>query len=780
LEGITLKIYKDHNQPIEERVKDLLNQMTLDEKIAQLGSYWSYEILENGEFSTQKASKLLNFGIGQITRPGGATGFSPKQTAKLVNEIQKFLVNKTRLGIPAFIHEECLSGYMTKGATIFPQMIGIASTWQPELCEQMTSRIRDQMKTLGIHQGLSPVVDVTRDPRWGRTEETFGEDPYLVLSMGVSYVKGLQSDNIKNGVVATLKHFVGYGVSEGGMNWAPAHIGERELREIFLLPFEAAIKEGKAKSVMNAYHELDGIPCGASKKLLRNVLREEWNFDGIVVSDYFAINSIMDYHKVASDKEQAAIKALTAGIDVELPAFDCYKEPLKKAVESGKLPITFVDDAVKNILRLKFEMGLFENPFVDLEKVPENLDLAEDRKLAYEIAVKSLVLLKNDGILPLIRDNYPIKKVAVIGPNANSARNLTGDYTYLTHLETLEQDAFGTSAMKGIEFSESELPITTIYEALKEKLIPLGIEVSYSKGCEINDKDKSYFTEAVNLAKSSDVAILVLGDKSGLTKDCTTGESRDSSTLKLPGVQLELLREIKKTNTPIILVLVTGRPYSLEWADKHVSAILEAWLPGEEGGNAIADIIIGNRIPGGKLPISFPYHAGQIPVFYNHKPSGGRSHWWGDYVDYPTKPLYPFGYGLSYTTFEYSNLEITVEETNVFISCEVKNIGQFEGEEVVQLYINDEVASVTRPVKELKGFKRINLKPNETKKITFELPIEVLAFYDENMKFVVERGDFKVLIGSSSEDIRLKGNFFIQDNIFVDETNKKFFTKICF
>jgi len=775
-----LKIYKDHNQPIEERVKDLLNQMTLDEKIAQLGSYWSYEILENGEFSTQKASKLLNFGIGQITRPGGATGFSPKQTAKLVNEIQKFLVNKTRLGIPAFIHEECLSGYMTKGSKIFPQMIGIASTWQPELCEQMTSRIRDQMKTLGIHQGLSPVVDVTRDPRWGRTEETFGEDPYLVLSMGVSYVKGLQSDNIKNGVVATLKHFVGYGVSEGGMNWAPAHIGERELREIFLLPFEAAIKEGKAKSVMNAYHELDGIPCGASKKLLRNVLRDEWNFDGIVVSDYFAINSIMDYHKVASDKEQAAIKALTAGIDVELPTFDCYKEPLKKAVESGKLPITFVDDAVKNILRLKFEMGLFENPFVDLEKVPENLDLAEDRKLAYEIAVKSLVLLKNDGILPLIRDNHPIKKVAVIGPNANSARNLTGDYTYLTHLETLEQDAFGTSAMKGIEFSESELPITTIYEALKEKLIPLGIEVSYSKGCEINDKDKSYFTEAVNLAKSSDVAILVLGDKSGLTKDCTTGESRDSSTLKLPGVQLELLREIKKTNTPIILVLVTGRPYSLEWADKHVSAILEAWLPGEEGGNAIADIIIGNRIPGGKLPISFPYHAGQIPVFYNHKPSGGRSHWWGDYVDYPTKPLYPFGYGLSYTTFEYSNLEITVEETNVFISCEVKNIGQFEGEEVVQLYINDEVASVTRPVKELKGFKRINLKPNETKKITFELPIEVLAFYDENMKFVVERGDFKVLIGSSSEDIRLKGNFFIQDNIFVDETNKKFFTKICF
>jgi len=773
-----LNIYKDRNQPIEERVKDLLNQMTLDEKIAQLGSYWSYEILENGEFSVQKASKLLNFGIGQITRPGGATGFSPKQTAKLVNEIQSYLINETRLGIPAFIHEECLSGYMTKGATIFPQMIGIASTWQPELCEQMTTRIREQMKTLGIHQGLSPVVDVTRDPRWGRTEETFGEDPYLVSSMGVSYVKGLQSENVKNGIVATLKHFVGYGVSEGGMNWAPAHIAERELKEIFLLPFEAAIKEGKAKSIMNAYHELDGIPCGASKKLLRKILREEWNFDGIVVSDYFAVNSIMDYHKVASDKEEAAIKALTAGIDVELPTFDCYKEPLKNAVESGKLPIKFLDEAVKRILRLKFEMGLFENPFVDLEKVSDNLDLPEDRKLAYEIAAKSIVLLKNDGILPLISDNNSIKKVAVIGPNANSARNLTGDYTYLTHLETLEQDAFGTSAMKGIEFSESELPITTIYEALKEKLIPLGIEVSYSKGCEINNKDKSYFTEAINLAKSSDVAIVVLGDKSGLTKDCTTGESRDSSTLKLPGVQLDLLQEIKKTNTPIILVLVTGRPYSLEWADENVSAILEAWLPGEEGGNAIADIIIGNRIPGGKLPISFPYHAGQIPVFYNHKPSGGRSHWWGDYVDYPTKPLYPFGYGLSYTTFEYSNLEITVEETNILISCEVKNIGQFEGDEVVQLYLNDEVASVTRPVKELKGFKRINLKPNESKKITFELPVEILAFYNEKMEYIVERGSFKVLIGSSSEDIRLKGNFFIKSNISVDEKNKKFFSKV--
>lgn len=771
-----MQFYKNPNKPIEERVEDLLKQMTLDEKIAQLGSFWSYELLDNGNFSFEKAQNLLKEGIGQITRPGGATGFSPKKTAELSNKIQRFLLTETRLGIPAFMHEECLSGYMTRGATIFPQMIGAASTWEPPLIERMTTSIRNQMKALGIHQGLSPVVDVTRDPRWGRTEETFGEDPYLVAKMGVAYVKGLQSDDLKNGVVATLKHFVGYGVSEGGMNWAPAHIPERELKETFLFPFEAVIKEGKAKSIMNAYHELDGIPCGASEILLRKILREEWGFDGIVVSDYFAINSLMEYHKLVSNKKGAAIKALKAGIDVELPSFDCYKEPLKNAIESGKLPIKFLDDAVKNILRLKFEMGLFENPFVDLEKVPENLDLPEDRKLAYEIAAKSIVLLKNDGILPLINDNNSIKKVAVIGPNANSARNLTGDYTYLTHLETLKQDAFGTSAMKGIEFSESELPIITIYEALKEKLIPLGIEVSYSKGCEINDNDKSRFTEAIDLARNSDVAIVVLGDKSGLTKDCTTGESRDSSTLKLPGVQLDLLREIKKTNTPIILVLVTGRPYSLEWADENVSTILEAWLPGEEGGNAVADIIIGNQTPGGKLPISFPYHAGQIPVYYNHKPSGGRSNWWGDYVDYPSKPLYPFGHGLSYTTFEYSGLEIKVEETTIWISCEVKNTGQFEGDEVVQLYINDEVASVTRPVKELKGFKRINLKPNESKKITFELPVEILAFYNEKMEYIVEKGSFKVLIGSSSEDIRLRGNFYIKDDISVNEQNKKFFS----
>ncbi|KUK80348.1 MAG: Glycoside hydrolase family 3 domain protein, partial [Petrotoga mobilis] len=706
-----------------------------------------------------------------------ATGFSPKKTAELSNKIQRFLLTETRLGIPAFMHEECLSGYMTRGATIFPQMIGAASTWEPPLIERMATSIRNQMKALGIHQGLSPVVDVTRDPRWGRTEETFGEDPYLIAKMGVAYVKGLQSDDLKNGVVATLKHFVGYGVSEGGMNWAPAHIPERELKETFLLPFEAAIKEGKAKSVMNAYHEIDGIPCGASEILLRKILREEWGFDGIVVSDYFAINSLMEYHKIVSNKEEAAIRALKAGIDVELPSFDCYKGPLKNAIENGKLSEEFIDESVRNILRLKFEMGLFENPYVDLEKVPDNLDTPKDRKLAYEIAKKSIVLLKNDGIVPL-KKNPNIKKVAVIGPNANSARNLTGDYTYLTHLETLKQGAFGTSAMEGITFSESELPIKTIYESLKEKLEKLNVETSYAKGCEINDENQEMFKEAVELAKISDVAILVLGDKSGLTLDCTTGESRDSSTLVLPGVQLDLLKSVIDTGTSVIVVLINGRPYSLDWISKNVSAIFEAWLPGEEGGNALADIILGNESPSGKLPISFPRHVGQIPAYYNHKPSGGRSQWWGDYTDSPAKPLYPFGYGLSYTQFEYANLQIESNDKIVKISMDVKNIGEEKGDEIVQLYVNDEVASVTRPVKELKGFQRVTLKPSEKKRIIFNLPIETLAIYNEKMEFLVEKGYFKVMVGSSSEDIRLTEKFYIDKDIRISPQNKKFFSDV--
>lgn len=772
-----VQIYKNPNRSIEERINDLLKQMTLDEKIAQVGSYWSYEILDRGEFSIEKANKLLKNGIGQITRPGGATGFSTKQTAKLANEIQRYLISKTRLGIPAFMHEECLSGYMTRGATIFPQMIGLASTWEPELAQRMSQSIKEQMKTLGIHQGLSPVVDVTRDPRWGRVEETFGEDPYLIAKMGVAYVKGIQTDDIKNGIVATLKHFVGYGVSEGGMNWAPAHIPERELREVFLFPFEAAIKEGKAKSVMNAYHEIDGIPCGASEELLRKILREEWGFEGIEVSDYFAINSLMEYHKIASNKEEAATKALKAGIDVELPSFDCYNEPLKNAIENAKIPIKILDDAVRNILRLKFEMGLFENPFVDEEKIPDSLDTPEDRKLAYEIAKKSIVLLKNEGVVPL-KKHKDIKKVAVIGPNANSARNLTGDYTYLTHLETLKQGAFGTSAMEGITFSESELEIKTIYESLKEKLALGGIQVDYAKGCEINESNKEMIENALNLAKKSDIVVVVLGDKSGLTLDCTTGESRDSSKLTLPQVQLDLVKALRKLGKPIITILVNGRPYSLEWLSNNVSVIFEAWLPGEEGGNAIADIIIGNEVPSGKLPISFPYHVGQIPVYYNHKPSGGRSQWWGDYVDSQAKALYPFGHGLSYTEFEYSNLEINVEETNIMISCEVRNTGEFKGDEVVQLYINDEVGSVTRPVKELKGFYRVFLNPSEKKKILFELPIETLAFYNDKMQYVVEEGKFIVMLGSSSEDIRLKGDFYLEKDRFITEQNRKFFSDV--
>jgi len=398
-------LYLDATQPVEKRVEDLLSRMTLDEKIAQLSSVWVYELLDNMEFSVDKAKDLLKDGIGQITRIGGASNLGPKESAQLANEIQRYLIENTRLGIPALVHEESCSGYMAKGATCFPQTIGVASTWNTELVKQMGSVIREQMKAVGAHQALAPLMDVARDARWGRVEETFGEDPYLISEMGVSYIEGLQGGNIKDGIMATVKHFVGYGFSEGGMNWAPAHIPERELREVFLLPFEAAVKKAKTASVMAAYHELDGIPCHGSKKLLTQILRNEWGFDGLVVSDYFGVNMLYEYHHVARDKGEAAKIALQAGVDIELPSRDCYGLPLKEAVQKGLVEEALIDEVVRRILRMKFLSGVFENPYVDVEKAAEVFDTPDQRKLAYKLAQQSIVLLKNQGdLLPLKKD----------------------------------------------------------------------------------------------------------------------------------------------------------------------------------------------------------------------------------------------------------------------------------------------------------------------------------------------------------------------------------------
>jgi len=756
-----MEAYKDKNNCIEDRVEDLIQRMNLDEKIAQLTSIWSYEVFSSGKFSSEKAELKINNGIGQITRPGGATFLEPRDLAAFINEIQAYLVKHTRLGIPAMIHEECLCGYLTKNATMFPEMIGLASAWDEGLVEEVAGVIRDELKQVNAHQALSPLMDITRDPRWGRTEETFGEDPYLVGAMGSAYVKGLQTAEIRNGVVATLKHFVGYGVSEGGMNWAPPHIPPREMREVFLLPFERAIREAGAKSIMNGYHELDSIPCGASKWLLTEVLRNEWEFDGIVVSDYFAIDMLKEYHKLVPTISDAAKMAIEAGLDVELPYTKCYQEPLKRYIEEGKVTTFALERALKRVLKLKFELGIFDNPYINVEQVPVSLNSKEHRQIALKAAEKSIVLLKNDDtLLPLSTE---VKKIAVIGPNAANGRNQLGDYSYPAHMESLmdmkKEDHFGSPVP---DFEENEFSVQSVVNVLDgiNNHKPEMVEVTYAKGCSVLGDEELNIDSAVKTASEADVVILCLGDKSGLILDCTTGEARDSMTLELTGRQLEMAKAILKTGKPVISVIISGRPYNLSLFEEGSKAILQAWLPGEEGGNAIAKVLFGKIIPSGKLPISFPRHVGQIPVYYNHKASGQRSHWFGDYVDGSPKPLYPFGFGLSYTTFDYSDLSISKEiksdTDEIDISFRIKNTGNYDGEEIVQLYVNDPAASVTRPVKELKGFGKVYLKRGEQKSLHFKLPVELLGFFDDEMKLVVEAGLYRFMIGNSSEDIALE------------------------
>jgi len=737
---------------IQKRVEELLSKMTLEEKIAQLGSIPSGKLIENGKFSREKAKELLKNGIGQITRVAGYAEREPEESIELINEIQKFLKEETRLSIPAIIHEECLSGLMTKGATTFPQAIGMASTFEPDDIQKMTSIIRKEMKALGVHQGLSPVLDIPRDPRWGRTEETFGEDPYLVSKMAESYIKGLQGEDWKEGIIATAKHFTAYGISEGGRNLGPARVSERELREVFLFPFEVAIRKANAGSVMNAYHEIDGVPCASSKFLLTKILREEWGFKGFVVSDYSAIEMLHTFHKVAKDLETAAIKALEAGIEIELPETKCYGEALLSAVREGKISISVIDTAVARVLRAKILLGLLDdNIYTDSKKVRAILDNPEHRAFARELARKSIVLLKNDGILPISKE---VKTIAVIGPSADSTKNLHGDYSYTSHI---------AGVADGVR-------TVTVLEGIKNK-VSSETTILYAKGCELNDESKEGFKEALDIASKADVIIAVMGENSGLFKRGISGEGNDRTDLKLPGVQEELLKALKEVGKPIVLVLVNGRPLSIKWEEENIPAILEAWYPGEEGGNAIADVIFGDYNPGGKLPISFPKDVGQIPVYYNRKPSA-----FSEYLTMDTKPLFPFGHGLSYTTFEYSDLKITPEKVlpggYVDISFKVKNTGNIDGDEVVQLYIHDEWASVERPVKELKGFKRIHLKAGEEKKVTFRLFTEQLAFYDEAMRFVVEAGTFEVMVGSSSEDIRLTGKFEVLDTKVITKDRK--------
>ena len=766
-------LYLNPTQPVSTRAQDLLARLTVDEKIAQMTSVWFKDLQVEQELSSAKIQALLVNGIGQVTRVGGSSALSPVEVARAGNAIQRFLLKDTRLGIPAILHEECCVGYMTLGGTIFPQMLGLASTWRTHLAEQMGSEIRRQMLAVGARQALAPVLDIARDPRWGRTEETFGEDPLLVAQFGVAYIRGLQGDDLRTGLLATGKHFVGHSLTAGGLNCAPAHIGLNALWDIYLMPFQAAIQDAGLRSIMNAYPELDGSVVAASRAILTGLLRGKLGFDGLVVSDYYAISMIHSLHRAASDRRTAAVKALEAGIDMELPAQDCYWEPLRAALEAGEISIDDIDAVVQRILETKFDLGLFENPYVNEGNVAEVFEMPGQRLLAREIARQSLVLLKNEGsLLPLSQRSSPEggqngpHTVAVIGPNAAQPRNLLGDYSYPSMLELMRlAPAPGSAPIEGVDDAHVHLHTVFVPSVLEEIRSHAGSEaqVLYAPGCGVSGMDRSGFDQAISLAAQADVVILVLGDKSGMVPDCTSGETRDRAELGLPGVQEDLVRAVMAVGKPVVAVLINGRPLSIAWLSENVPAILEAWLPGEEGAAAIAEALFGETTPGGKLPITVPRSVGQVPIYYAYKPSGGRSYWYGNYVDLPASPLYPFGYGLSYTTFSYTDLQISPETAasgeSVEISLSIANSGDVAGDEVVQLYTCDEYASVPRPVKELKGFCRLTLVPGESRRLTFKLPVDLLAFYDEQLELVVEAGKMDVFIGSSSEDIRLQGEF---------------------
>jgi beta-glucosidase len=759
--------YLDPTRSPDERVNDLLDRMTLDEKLAQLGGVWITDLVHDGRFAEDRAGPKLRHGIGHVTRLVAATGMRPRDAAALANEVQAHLKGATRLGVPAILHEEACAGFMARDATCFPQAIGQAATWAPELVEAMGRVVREQMRAVGTHHALAPVLDVARDPRWGRMEETYGEDPYLIGRMGVAYVRGVQGERLGDGsVLATAKHFLGYGASEGGLNWAPARIMPRELREVYAAPFAAAIEEAGIASAMNAYHELDGVPCGASREVMVDLLRGELGFDGVVVSDYFTLPTLVDYHRVAGDKTEAARFGLEAGIDVELPAHDCYGDPLRAGLASGAIDPALIDASVRRLLLQKVRLGLFERPFVEADRAPLVFDTAPQRALARAMAVKSLVLLRNEGdLLPLGGD----ARVALIGPGADDRRLLQGDYHYPAHVEVMfesQGDLPAPTPMIAARLEDLEdhyPPMVTLLDGLRARA-GAGM-VRHARGCDVASDDTSGFEEAVAAAGAADVAVVVVGDRSGLTNAATCGEARDRADVRLPGVQEALVDAVVATGTPVVLVLLGGRPLALAGLAERVGAILAAWLPGEEGGAAVAAVLYGDESPSGKLPVGFPRDPAQIPVYYGHKPSGGRSHWKGPYVDMPTAPLYPFGHGLTYTRFGYADLQVAPAEAGVAdavtVSFALRNEGARAAEEVVQLYLRDPVASVTRPVQQLAGFARVALEPGQARRVAFRVPVAMLAFYDRTMRHVVEPGAIEVQVGASSADVRLRGAFTI-------------------
>lgn len=730
---------------VSDRVAHLLARMTLEEKLAQIVGYWldhGGEVVAPmaGEMNNARSGKLSDVtehGMGHYTRVYGTRPVDPAERAAWLWEEQRRLVRETRLGIPALVHEECLTGLAAWKAATFPTPLAWGASFDPELVEEMAARIGADMRTLGIHQGLAPVLDVIRDPRWGRTEEAIGEDPYLVGTIGTSYVKGLQSA----GVHATLKHFVGYSGSRAGRNHAPVSAGPREIADVYLPPFEMAVLDGGVRSVMAAYNDVDGVPLHASEEFLTGVLRERWGFDGVVVADYFGVAFLTVMHAVAADRGRAAALALEAGVDVELPSGDAFLEPLAELVRSGAVDEALVDRAVLRALSQKEELGLLDADFAErLGEAPSRIDLdsPRHRELARRLAAESVVLLSNNGVLPLCSGAGAPARIALIGPNADRSEALMGCYSFANHVLAHQPDV------------ELGIEVPTIAEALRAQLP--DSDVTVVGGCAVEGEDRSGFAEAVEAASAADVAVLVMGDQAGLFGRGTVGEGNDAESLDLPGVQRELVEAVVATGTPVVLVLVTGRPYAVGWAfeGRQVpGAVVQAFFPGEEGGPALAEVLAGAVNPSGRLPVSLPRTAGAQPYSYLQPLLGGPS----EVTSTDPTPVRPFGFGLSYTSFAYSDLtaDAAVASDGSFaVRVRVTNVGSVAGTDVVQLYGRDLLGSIVRPVSQLLGYQRVTLGPGESADLRFTVPTTRFAFTDRSLTKVVEPGEVEVWVAASA------------------------------
>lgn len=708
---------------IDKKVDNLLNQMTLDEKIGQLCCPIGFNLYDDESYKNLIDSLPVGgFWAVQRADPWSQktleTGPDARESALIYNEMQRYAVENTRLGIPIYFAEECPHGLMAVGASVYPTGLGMAATWDEDLLYKVGDAIGAEAAGRGAQFGYGPVLDIARDPRWSRVEETFGEDSYLSGTLGGAVIRGIQ-----NHLAATVKHFAAYGIPEGGHNGAAAQTGSNYLSSDYLSNFEIAVKNG-VKSIMTSYNAIDGVPCTSNSWLLKDVLREQWGFKGVVFSDLGSIWALHSTHRTAANQLEATAQAINAGVDIDLGASN-YGAYLKTAVENGLVPIENVDEAVRRVLRFKYEIGLFDNPYINVPPV----ETFQETSLQLQTARESMVLLKNDGILPLSND---IVSIAVIGPNADNMYNQLGDYTT----------------------PQNPNDIVTVLDGIINRAKD-GTNFFYAKGCSIRDTNDADFESAIKAAKSADVTILVVGGSSARDfktsyestgaavvndhiSDMDCGEGYDRVSLELSGLQEDLIKEIAKLNKPLIIVYIEGRPLLKNTANEVANALLTAFYPGEQGGNAIADVIFGNYNPAGRLPISQPRNTGQIPIYYSQP----KPH---DYVECESTPLFCFGHGLSYTKFEYSNLIINKLDDKIEVSLDVKNTGDYDGDEVVQLYLRDEYATITPAEKLLKGFKRVFILTNDTQHITFTIPTENL-----------EPGEFTIMVGASSDDIRLK------------------------